>query len=78
MYFYIEPLRYIFDEKWNLINSVENMGNFDRNYPYRDAIKSDFSLCLNIKEPNRWSAEEPNLYNLIIQFYQLLFQDISL
>lgn len=56
----------IFDEKWNLINSVENMGNFDRNYPYRDAIKSDFSLCLNIKEPNRWSAEEPNLYNLII------------
>ncbi|BAK80685.1 glycoside hydrolase family 2 TIM barrel-domain containing protein [Candidatus Arthromitus sp. SFB-rat-Yit] len=56
----------LFDEKWNLISSIENMGNFDNSYTYKDAIKGNFNLCLNIKEPKKWSAEEPNLYNLVI------------
>lgn len=59
---------FLFDEEWNLICKQDGKGDFQENYLYKDRIKqTDFNLCMNISNPKKWSAEEPNLYNLVIE-----------
>ena len=62
--FFISTL--LFDNDWNLIAKQDGEGNFDDYYLYKDKVmQSNYSVAINVESPKKWSAEEPNLYNLI-------------
>ena len=56
----------LFDNDWNLITKQDSGSDFNNYYLYKDKLmQSDYSVMMNIDNPKKWSAEEPNLYNLI-------------
>lgn len=74
--FYINTL--LFDENWNLISKSDGEGNFDNNYLYKDRVmQSNFNLYMDVDNPKKWSAEEPNLYNLICVLKDSEYKEIQ-
>lgn len=67
---------FLFDDDWNLVCKKEGRGNFENSYLYKDRIKqTDFNISMDVANPKKWSAEEPNLYNLVIELKNSSFRE---
>lgn len=57
----------LFDNEWNLINKADSIGDFNESYLYNGKImQCNSNISFNVHNPLKWSAEDPNLYNLIL------------
>ncbi len=74
--FYI--FSFLFDDKWNLVNTQSSQGDFDESYTYKDGIvQSNLNILINVDNPKKWSAEDPNLYNLILVLKDNSYREIQ-